>query len=349
MLIYVSLIGAGIISVLGFIFIRPLAVMLGAKGEILECCVLYGKILIPTTFAFILQNEFQAFMIVAEKPQFGLFITVGAGVTNIVLDALFVAGFEWGLTGAAFATAISQLVGGAIPLIYFIRSKNSPLRLVKAPFDGKSLAKACLNGSSEMMTNISMSVVTILYNFQLMRFAGDDGVAAYGVIMYINFIFISAFLGYCIGVSPVISFNYGAQNHAELRKLLKMSLVIISAFAIVMTTASLSLAKPLSKIFVGYDKVLFDMTVRGFTVFCFSFLLAGFNIFGSAFFTALNNGLVSAIISFLRTLLFQVAAVLILPEILGLDGIWISIIAAELFSLLVVTLFIIKKKSTYNY
>ena len=349
MLIYVSLIGAGIISVLGFIFIRPLAMLLGAKGEILECCVLYGKILIPTTFAFILQNEFQAFMIVAEKPQFGLFITVGAGVTNIILDALFVAVFEWGLTGAAFATAISQLVGGAVPLIYFLRSKNSPLRLVKASFDGKSLAKACFNGSSEMMTNISMSVVTILYNFQLMRFAGDDGVAAYGVIMYINFIFISAFLGYCIGVSPVISFNYGAQNHAELRKLLKMSLVIISAFAIVMTTASLCLSKSLCRIFVGYDKVLFDMTVRGFTVFCFSFLLAGFNIFGSAFFTALNNGIVSAIISFLRTLLFQVSAVLILPEIFGLDGIWFSIIAAELFSLLVVALFIIRKKSTYNY
>ena len=349
MLIYVSLIAAGIISVLGFIFIRPLAVMLGAKGEILECCVLYGKILIPTTFAFILQNEFQAFMIVAEKPQFGLFITVGAGVTNIVLDALFVAGFGWGLTGAAVATAISQMVGGTVPLIYFLRSKSSPLRLVRASFDGRSLTKACLNGSSEMMTNISMSVVTILYNFQLMRFAGDDGVAAYGVIMYINFIFISAFLGYCIGVSPVISFNYGAQNHRELRKLLKMSLVIISVFSISMASTSLLLAKPLCRVFVGYDNVLFDMTLGGFIVSCFSFLLAGFNIFGSAFFTALNNGLVSAVISFLRTLLFQIAAVLILPEIFGLNGIWFSIIVAELFSLFVVIMFIIKEKSTYNY
>lgn len=349
MLIYVSLIGAGIISVLGFAFIRPLAVMLGAKGEILECCVLYGKILIPTTFAFILQNEFQAFMIVAEKPQLGLFITVGAGVTNIVLDALFVAAFDWGLTGAAAATAISQLVGGAIPIFYFLRSINSPLKLVKASFDGKSLTKACLNGSSEMMTNISMSVVTILYNFQLMRFAGSDGVAAYGVIMYVNFIFISAFLGYCIGASPVISFNYGAQNHTALRKLLRMSLVIVSTFSIVMTTTSLSLAKSLCRIFVGYDRMLFDMTVRGFIVSCFSFLLAGFNIFGSAFFTALNNGLVSAIISFLRTLLFQVVAVLILPEFFGLSGVWFSIIAAEMLSLLVVTLFIISKKSTYNY
>ena len=349
MLIYVSIAVAVFLSVAGFIFIRPLSEFLGAKGKILENAVLYGQILLPTMFAFILQNEFQAFMIVAEKPQFGLLVTVGAGCTNIVLDALFVAVFDWGLHGAAIATAMSQLVGGTIPMLFFLRSKKSPLKLTKTKFDGKALIKTCFNGSSEMMTNISMSVVTILFNFQLMRFAGNDGVAAYGVIMYVNFIFISVFLGYCIGASPIISFHYGAQNHNELKRLLKMSLIIITTISFLMTIISLLLSRPLSSVFVGYDKELYEMTLRGFLFFCFSFLLAGFNIFGSAFFTALNNGLISAVISFLRTLLFQALSVLILPEIFGLDGIWLSIIFAEFLSLLVVTFFIAKKKSTYGY
>ena len=349
MLIYVSLVLAAVLSFLGFIFIRPLAIMLGAKGEILENAVIYGKILLPSMFAFILQNEFQAFMIVAEKPQLGLLVTVGAGCTNIALDALFVAFLDWGLHGAAFATAFSQLVGGTIPLIFFLRSKNAPLKLTKARFDGKSLIKACFNGSSEMMTNISMSIVTILFNFQLMKFAGNDGVAAYGVIMYVNFIFISVFLGYCIGVSPIISFHYGAQNRGELKRLLKMSLVIIATISLAMSAISLLLSKPLSEVFVGYDRGLYEMTLRGFIFFCFSFLIAGFNIFGSSFFTALNNGFISAVISFLRTLLFQVASVLILPELLGLDGIWLSILLAEFLSVIVVALFISKKRSTYGY
>lgn len=349
MLIYVSLGFSVVVSVLGSIFIEPLARLLGAEGEMLRCSVLYGRILLPTMFAFILQNEFQAFMIVAEKPQMGLLVTVSAGVTNIVLDALFVGVFKWGLQGAAVATAMSQLVGGTIPLSYFIFSKKAPLKLGKTTVVFKDLFKACTNGSSEMMTNISMSLVTILYNFQLMKFAGDNGVAAYGTIMYVNFIFISIFIGFCIGSAPVISFHFGAQNHSELKKLRKMSLVIVGAFSIVMTIVSLFLARPLSEIFVGYDKELFDITVNGFIIYCFSFLLAGFNIFGSSFFTALNDGLVSAVISFLRTLLFQVLAVIILPIFLGLDGIWLSIIAAEFLSLIVVMIFIKKMQKKYKY
>jgi len=349
MLIYVSLVFSLGISVLGFIFIEPVARLLGAEGEMLRCCVLYGKILLPPMFAFILQNEFQAFMIVAEKPQIGLWVTVFAGVTNIVLDALFVGLFHWGLAGAAVATAMSQLVGGTIPLLYFIFSKEAPLKLCKAKIDFKDLLKACTNGSSEMMTNISMSLVTILYNFQLMRFSGEDGIAAYGVIMYVAFIFISIFIGYCVGSAPVISFHFGAQNHKELRKLLKMSLVIIGIFSVAMTIFSILLAKPLSQIFVGYDEELLSMTVRGFIIYCFSFLLAGFNIFGSSFFTALNDGLVSAIISFLRTLLFQVLAVMVLPLLLELDGIWFSIIAAELLSFIAVIIFIKKMQPKYKY
>lgn len=349
MLIYVSLFFGVFVSLIGFLLIKPISIFLGAKGEMLRYCVLYGRILLPAMFAFILQNEFQAFMIVAGKPQMGLWVTVAAGLTNIVLDALFVAVFKWGLAGAAIATAMSQLVGGSVPLLYFVFTKKSPLHLVKASIDIKALIKTCTNGSSEMMTNISMSLVTILYNFQLMKFAGEDGIAAYGTIMYVNFIFISIFLGFSIGSAPIISYHYGAENHTELKKLLRMSLVIISSLSVAITVLSLVLAKPLSQIFVGYDKDLLEMTVRGFIIYCFSFLIAGFNIFGSSFFTALNNGIVSAVISFLRTLLFQVLAVMILPIFLKLDGIWLSIIVAELLSLIVVFVFIKKMQPKYNY
>lgn len=349
MLIYVSLIFSLIVSVLGFIFIKPVARLLGAEGEILECCVTYGRILLPTMFAFILQNEFQTFMIVAEKPQFGLFITVSAGVTNIVLDAILVGFFKWGLQGAAVATAMSQFVGGTIPLLYFIFSKKAPLRLSKASVNFRDLFKTCANGSSEMMTHLSMSIVTILYNFQLMKFAGENGIAAYGTIMYVNFIFLSIFIGFCIGSAPIISFHFGAQNHIELKKLLRMSIVVLGCLSVAMLGLSLLFTKPLAGIFVGYDKELFDITARGFIIYCFSFLFAGFNVFGSSFFTALNNGPVSAVISFLRTLVFQVAAVMILPIFLKLDGIWYSIIAAEFLSLITVIIFIKKMQPKYKY
>ncbi len=349
MLIYVSLVFSLVVSILGAFFIKPIAHALGARGQMLSDCVLYGSILLPSMFAFILQNEFQSFFIVAEKPQFAMWVTVGAGVTNIILDALLVGLFKWGLAGAAIATAVSQLVGGLVPLFYFIFAKDSPLRLTKARVNTRDLVKACTNGSSEMMTNISMSIVTMLYNFQLMKAAGEDGVAAYGVIMYVGFVFVSAFIGFSVGSAPIISFHYGAENHTELKKLRRMSTNIILAVSIFMTAASLLLARPLSAVFVGYDKELFELTVRGFSIYCFSYLLVGFNIFGSSFFTALNNGLVSAIISFLRTLLFQVVSILVLPALFGLDGIWFAVIAAEAMSLLVVLFFIKKMKPKYKY
>ena len=276
-------------------------------------------------------------------------ITVAAGVTNMVLDAVFVAIFRWGLFGAAAATVLSQTVGGMIPLVFFLRGGNSPLRLCKAHFDGRALLKTCSNGASEMMTNLSMSLVNILYNFQLMRFAGENGVAAYGVIMYVNFVFVSAFLGYSIGCAPIISFHYGAQNHAELQNLFRKSLSIIAVFAVVMAMSGAVLAGPLSRIFVGYDLQLFELTRRGLSVYSLAFLLMGFNIFGSAFFTALNDGVVSAGISFLRTLLFQVAAVLLLPLIWELDGIWFSIVAAEGAALVITGVLFVKMRSKYHY
>ena len=347
--IYVSAICGILIGALGIVVIRPVAAWLGAEGELLDNCVVYGRIILAVLPALILQYEFQSFFITAEKPKLGLAVTVAAGVANMVLDALFVGVLRWGLVGAAAATAISQSVGGIIPLIYFGRPNTSLLRLTRTKFDGRALLKACANGSSELMSNISMSVVGMLYNIQLMKYAGEDGVATYGVLMYVNMIFLAAFIGYSVGVAPVIGYHYGAGNHGELKGLLKKSLVLIGIFSVGMVVLAEGLARPLALIFVGYDPELLDMTLRGFLVYSFSFLFAGLAIYGSSFFTALGNGLVSALISFLRTMVFQVAAVLIFPLIWGLDGIWFSIVAAELVAALVTVAFLAGKRKKYYY
>ncbi|MCI8543340.1 MATE family efflux transporter [Acetatifactor aquisgranensis] len=347
--VYVSIICGFVIGVLGLLAIRPVAVWLGAEGEMLENCVLYGRVVLVALPMLILQYEFQSFFITAEKPQLGLAVTVAAGVTNMVLDALLVGAFKWGLVGAAAATALSQTVGGIIPLIYFGRPNTSLLQLTRTKFDGSAIGKACINGFSELMSNISMSVVGMMYNGQLMKYAGEDGVAAYGVLMYVSMIFLAAFIGYAVGVAPVVGYHYGAGSQEELKGLLKKSLVLIGIFSIGMVVLAEGLARPLSLIFVGYDKELLDMTLRGFLVYSFSFLFAGIAIYGSSFFTALGNGLVSAMISFLRTLVFQVAAVLIFPLIWGLDGIWISTVAAELMAAVVAVLFLIGCRKKYRY
>lgn len=300
--VYVTAISGIAIAVIGMIFIRPIASFLGAEGKMLEDCIIYGRIILIALPFYMLQYEFQSFFATAEKPQLGLGVTVAAGLTNIILDALFIAVFKWGLAGAAAATAISQTVGGIIPLIYFSRPNKSLLRLTKTKFDKKALIKACTNGSSELMTNISMSIVNMLYNAQLMKYAGENGVAAYGVLMYVNMIFLAEILAY-----------------------------------------------PLANLFVGYDAELINLTIRGFRIFSFSFLFAGTSIYGSSFFTALNNGLISALISFLRTLVFQIAAALILPAFLGIDGIWISIVTAEIMSMIITIIFIIKMRKRYHY
>lgn len=349
LLIYVSAGCAVVIAAVGIALLRPLASLLGAEGEMLENCVRYGRIILIALPAYILQFEFQSFFVTAEKPQLGLAFTVAAGVTNMVLDALLVAVFPFGLEGAAAATAISQAVGGLAPLVYFARPNKSLLRLTKTRFDGMILLKTCTNGSSELMSNISMSLVGMLYNVQLMKYAGEDGVAAYGVLMYVNMIFLAAFIGYSVGTAPVIGYHYGAQNHAELKSLLGKSTRIISVFAVCMFVLAEVLARPLALIFVGYDAGLTDLTVHAFSIFSFSFLFAGFSIFGSSFFTALNNGLISAAISFLRTLVFQIAAVLILPVFLQIDGIWYSIVVAEVVSVIVTVIFIFAKRKKYGY
>lgn len=347
--VYVSAACGVVIAVLGILLIRPVAALLGAEGDMLEDCVRYGRVILPALPAFILQYEFQSFFITAEKPQLGLGVTAAAGVINMALDAILVGVLGLGLTGAALATALSQLVGGVIPLLYFGRENTSLLRLKKTKFEGRALVKACTNGSSELMSTISMSVVGMLYNMQLMKYAGEDGVAAYGVLMYVNMIFMAAFIGYSVGVAPVVGYHYGAGNHEELKGLRKRSVTLIGVFSLAMFVLAEGLAYPLSMIFVAYDRDLLDLTLRGFLVYSFSFLFAGIAVFGSSFFTALGNGLVSALISFLRTLVFQMAAVLILPLIWGTDGIWISIVTAELMAAVVTVLFLVGKRKKYHY
>ena len=349
LMILVTLALGAAVAAVGMPLLRPAARMLGAQGAMLEDCVRYGGILLPATAAFMLQNVFQSFFITAERPKLGLLVTVAAGVTNMVLDALFIAGFGWGLTGAAVATALSQLVGGVIPLAYFLMPNKSALRLTRPAWDLRALGRACFNGSSELMTNLSLSLVNMLYNFQLIRLAGEDGVAAYGVIMYVNFIFLSVFIGYSIGSAPVISYHYGAGDRGELRGLFRRSLGIIASLSAVMTVLAEALALPLSRIFVGYDAALLEMTKRGFMIYSVSFLFAGGGIFGSAFFTALNNGAVSALISFSRALVFQVAAVLILPGLMGLDGVWLAVAVAEACSLTVTAACFVRGRKNYGY
>lgn len=349
MLVYITAIGGLLLAALGFIFIRPVSIALGATGALLDNCVLYGRITFISLTPFMLQNVFQSFFVTAEKPKLGLYVIIAAGVTNMVLDFLFVAVFRFGIAGAAFATVTSEFIGGLFPVFYFIRKNSSLLRLVPMHFDGKILLKTCTNGSSELMTNLSMSVVNALYNFQLMRFAGENGVAAYGAIMYVNFIFVSIFLGYSIGSAPLISYHYGAGNHPELKNLFRMSLKLISFCGLILLGSAQLLATPFATIFVGYDKELLAMTCRGFRLHTLAFLVNGFNIFGSAFFTALNNGIVSAVISFLRTLIFQVTVVLLLPLLLGINGIWLAVAVAEVMTLAITTTFLVKKRKVYHY
>lgn len=347
--VYTSIVLGVAITVAGQLLLEPVAKWQGAEGLLLDNCIRYGRVVLLGLPAYVLQLEFQSLLITAEKPQLGLYVTVGSGVLNMLGDWLFTAVLPWGLPGAALATVLGQIVGGVLPLVYFFCKNNSLLQLTRCRFDGKALLHCCVNGSSELMSNISMNLVGMLYNLQLMRYIGEDGVAAYGVLMYVSFVFISIFIGYAIGTAPVFGFHYGAQNHGELRSLLKKSFVIIGITSVVMLVLSLVLARPLAKIFVGYDRTLCDLTVRAFVINAFSLLFVGVAIFSSSFFTALSDGVTSAIIAFLRTLVFQVAAVMLLPLIFDVDGIWASVIAAELAASVLGVLFIALKRKKYGY
>lgn len=348
MLLYVVTIIGFIFTIVGFLVMEPVAKLLGAEGDLIDICVTYGRTLIIALIPFMLQNCFQSFLIVAEKPRMGLAISIITGVLNMILDFLFIYVFKMGVFGAAFATGISQLIGGVVPLIYFIK-KSENLKLVKTKFELKPILQACSNGTSEMVTNISMSLVNMLYNLQLMKYAGADGVVAYGIIMYVSFIFSGTYMGYAIGSAPIVGYHYGAENTEEQKSLLKKSLKLLTITSVVMTVAAELLAKPLAGIFVSYDINLLDMTTNAIRIFSISYLISGINIFASSFFTALNNGVVSAAISFLRTLLFQIAMIFILPLIWNLNGIWLAVVFAEVLALIVSIIFLVVNRKKYQY
>lgn len=349
MVVYFTVIMGLVISAVVFIFIEDISILLGATPEMLPYCKIYGQILVGAEIAFMIQNLFQNFFIVAEKPMFGFIVTVGAGITNMILDAVFIVVFKWGVAGAAIATVVAQIVGSLVPIIYFSRKNKSLLKLTKTKLEFGVLLKTFTNGSSELLSNISASIVSMIYNKQLLKFAGENGVAAYGVIMYASFIFAAVFIGYSIGTAPIVGYNYGSKNHEELKNIKKKSLFLTATFGVVMTLISMTLAKPLSSIFVSYDKELLDMTTGAMRIYSVSFIFMGVNIFTSSFFTALNDGLTSAIVSFARTLIFQTSAVLLLPLAFGLDGVWAAIIVAESLSLVLDIIFLIAKRKKYNY
>lgn len=349
--VYVAFAAGVILAVLGIIFARPIAEVLGASGQLLSDCVVYARIILLALPFFVLQMMFQSFFVAAEKPNLGLGVTITSGVTNMLLDAVLVLLLpqEYKLAGAATATAVSQTIGGVIPLFYFFRENSSILRLGKTEYQGSVILKACINGSSEFMSNVSMNVVGILYNIQLMKYAGENGIAAYGVMMYVSMIFSAAFIGYSIGTAPVISYHYGAGNSSELKNLLRKGLLLMGVFGLSMSVSAEVFAVPLSRIFVGYDRKLLELTVSGFQIFALSFLFMGFGIFASGFFTALNDGVTSAVISFLRTLVLQTAAVMILPVFMEINGVWISVVAAEFMAVILGAVFLIGKRNRYHY
>ena len=349
MTVFASILCGLVLTAVGLLFLRPFARLMGAEGELLENSLLYGTINLIALPFYILQYEFQCLFATAEKPKLGLYVTVASGVANMVLDWLLVAVLPFGLAGAAAATAASQFIGGVFPLVYFARKNSSRLRLTRCRLELRPLGRICANGSSELMSNISMSLVSMLYNVQLMQYAGEDGIAAYGVLMYVSMIFQAIFIGYSVGTAPIVSYHYGAQNREELKSLLRKAIFIVAIAALCMFAAGELLAAPLSRLFVAYDEELLQMTTHAFAIFSFLFLFSGFAINGSSFFTALNDGLTSALISFLRTLVFQVAAVLLFPLLWGLDGIWFSIVAAEIMAVLATIFFLLKKQKKYGY
>ena len=349
MLIYILIIVGLILTIIAVAMVKPMSKLLGAEGKILEECITYGTVLIMFLIPFVLQNCFQSFLIVAEKPTFGLVISIITGISNMILDWVFMYVLKQGIFGAALATGISQTIGGIVPLIYFIRPNKSKLRLVKTKIEWKAILQACVNGSSEMLTNLSLSLVNMLYNMQLMKYIGADGVVAYGIIMYVGFIFVGTYLGYSIGTAPIIGFHYGAGNTDELKSLLKKSIKLIGITSLIMTIIAEITSKILASIFVSYDIELLNMTANAIRIFSISYLISGFNIFSSSFFTALNNGIVSAAISFLRTLLFQIAMIFILPAIWGVNGIWLAVVFAEILALIVSIIFLYINREKYQY
>ena len=358
MLVYSAIVIGVLLSLTGILLARPMAELFAKnernmsveqKKQLIDNCVLYARTILAVLPMFMLQNLFQGFFVTAEKSRLGLCVTLIAGCGNMLFDALFIVVFKWGLFGAALATALNQVIGGSIPIFYFARKNDSLLRLGKTNFDARVLGKVCINGVSELMTNISLSVVSIIYNAQLMSLVGVDGVSAYGVLQYIGFIFVAVFLGYAVGCAPIIGYHFGAKNDKELNNVFKKSLTIVGGLGLLMTMIAFVFAKPLASIFVGYDKQLLDLTAKGIRINSFSFLACGFNIFTSAFFTALGSGGLSLLVSFSRTFVLQIVCVLALPIWLGLNGVWLALVVAESLTLILSIALLILSKQRFHY
>lgn len=349
MLVVVAVVSGIVLAIAGNLLARPFASLMGARDEMLDLSVLYGRIVLAGLPLFMLQIEFNSFFILAEKPKLGLLVTVLSGCANMALDALLVGALRQGIAGAATATVGSQILASGIAIVFFTRPNGTPLRLGRFRLRLRDLWLVCTNGSSEMMSSVAMSVVGMLYNIQLLRHAGEDGVAAYGVLMYVSFIFVACFIGYSMGIAPVVSYHFGAGNHAELKSLLRKSLSLIGIVSLAMFAGGELLGRPFSTLFAGYDAGLAALTAHAFAICSLSFLFCGVPIFGSSFFTALNDGLTSALISFLRTLVFELLAILVMPRLWGAEGIWWSVVTAEVAAVALTTAFLWGKRGKYHY
>ena len=349
LIVYAGIVVGLLLTLFGELTMAPVCRLMGASEDMLPYCVKYGRVMLLGIIPFTLQNMFQSFLVAAEKPRLGLWVTVAAGITNMGLDYLFMGPFHWGVVGAAWATMLSECVGGLIPLLYFCFPNSSLYRLGRTRWDGAALLQTCTNGMSEFVTNISMSLVNMLYNRQLMAYIGEDGVAAYGVIQYVAFFFVAIYIGYSMGTAPIVSYHYGAENYDELKNLFRKGMGFIAVAALCMITLSQTLANVVAGIFVGYDAELTALTAHAFRIYSLAFLMSGFNIYGSDFFTALNNGKISAAISFIRTVILEMSAVMLLPLAFGMDGIWIALPIAEALALIVTAQFLIRKRHVYHY
>ena len=348
MVLFTVILGA-ILTIFGIAVMRPVVKILGASDDMVEYSVLYGRIVVGFTIFFMLQNLFQSFLVVAEKPNLGLLVTILAGVTNGIFDALFIVVFKWGIVGAAVATGMGQMVGSIIPIVYFAKKNNSLLRFTKTKLEWRPILASCANGSSELLTNVSSSVVSMLYNKQLMKFYGENGVSAYGMIMYVQFIFLAIIIGYSVGSAPIVGYNFGAENTTELKNVFKKSMIVLSVAGVVLAGLAELLAVPLAKLFVGYDSDLSSLTVHAFRITSIAFIFSGITVYSSGFFTALNNGLISAVLSMLRSLVLQITFVFLLPYLFGVEGIWWAIFATEAGAFLVAIIFFALEKKRYQY
>lgn len=332
------------------VWMEPLAVAIGAEGEMVRQCAIYGRICAAGMPAFMMQMGIQPFFMVAGRPRMGTWISLVSGLLNIGLDALFIIVCGWGLAGAAAGSMLACCFGGFYPLWYFSsRFNRSSLAFKATGFEFGPLAKACSNGLSEFVGNISFNIVSMCYNWQLMRFYGENGVAAYSVILYLGFIFVAVYSGYNMTVTPLVGFNFGAGNKRELRSLLRHSLTLMLVLGVLLAGTAELLAGPAARLFVGYDSELTALTVHATRLYAPSFLITGLTLFVSAWFTGLNNGPVSALASFSRTFVFELSCVFLLPVLLGVNGIWLSAPAAEILSLFLGAALLLRFRSRYGY